>query len=78
VPVLHRQPMPFLDVLEVLAQWTDQAIRQYRDPILRALSVADDDLPILELNILDAKPQGFQQAQPATVEQASDETVLAA
>ena len=43
---------------------------------VRAPPVAHHDLPIVELDVLDAKPQRLEQAQPRAVEQACDEPVL--
>ena len=44
--------------------------RQHRDAVLAALAVADQDLPVAEVDVLDAQPQALEQPQAGAVQQA--------
>ena len=58
---------------KVHPQWIQDRGRQYRNAILAALRVANDDLAPLQYKILDAKPKRLHQAQATAVEQIGDE-----
>jgi hypothetical protein len=54
----------------VCSQRAVQAVRQNRDAIPPAFSVSYDDRPAIEVQILDAKPQAFEQPKPGAVQEA--------
>ena len=64
-------------MLEVAAQRRFRDPRKRRAAIAIALGLADQELPAREVDVLDAQPQRFEQAQPAAVEQRGDETMNA-
>jgi len=58
-----------LDAQQVLLERFDHAVGQNGDAIFVPLRVAHDDGAALEVEILDAQTQAFQQAQNAAIEQ---------
>jgi hypothetical protein len=54
--------------LKLILQGADQGIGKNREPILCALSVADDDLPKREVQVFHPEPRAFHGAQPAPVQ----------
>ncbi len=56
---------------EMRAQRLQQPLRQHRAPVLRPLAVAHRDFPALEVHVLHAQPQTFQQPHPRAVEKRS-------
>ena len=53
---------------EVRLQMRDQRIGEHGEAVFFAFAVADDDLVVTEVNILDAQTQTFHEAQAAAVE----------
>lgn len=52
---------------QVRAQRLDEGTGEHGDPILLALRVANKNLPILKVHILDSQSQAFQQAKPTAI-----------
>lgn len=65
--------VPCADAAEVGAQWCNEGVGECRDPILSALSGSDDDLPAIEVEVLDAKLEAFGEAKAGPIEEASHE-----
>jgi hypothetical protein len=61
------------DAAEVLLQVLDESFRQDGEAILGALCVADQDLVLGEVEILEAQADTLVEAQPAAVEESSHE-----
>lgn len=61
------------DPSQLPLQRKDEVLGQHRHPVLAALALADDDLTPLELDILDAQPQAFEQAHAGAVQQGRDQ-----
>jgi len=55
---------------ELPLQRLDAGCGQHRDPVLRALPVAHQDLAIVEVDVLDPEFEALGQAQPGAVQQA--------
>jgi len=61
--------------LKVQLQWTANALWQYGDSFAHPLAVPHRDLAVAKVDILHAKPEAFEQAQPAAVKQFAHELV---
>ena len=46
-----------------------QALRQERRPVLLPFPVADEEMPLAEVDVLDPEPEAFHQPEPRAVEQ---------
>lgn len=62
------QPMLRLDLLEMKAKLCDEHVGEHGDAVILALAIADNNLMVVEIQILDAQPQNFHQAEPAAVQ----------
>jgi hypothetical protein len=62
---------------ELPSQVVVKAVGQDSNPVLRALTISDEEDAALELDILEPQAQRLQQPQAASVKQAGDEVVLA-
>jgi hypothetical protein len=58
--------------LQLLAQTVFQARGQWNRAVFGSLAISDDQLPAIEIQILDAQPAGIHDAQAGTVHQAGD------
>ena len=67
-----------LHSLKVLAEGLFQARRQEGDSFPHALAFTHGDLLVAEIDVLYPKPEAFEQAQAAPVEQLSHKPVVAA
>ena len=72
-----RVLMSQADVRKVNLQVTGDGSREHGDAILHAFSVANQDAAVVEVHILDAKPQSLEQPEATAIEQASDEAMRA-
>ncbi len=72
---LHIALVEALNVMQVVEQIGGEDVRQHTDPIARALALADDDLMLGEVEILDPQAEAFHQSESAAVEQACHELV---
>lgn len=50
-------------------------VRQHCGPVLRAFAVANDDLRVVEVDILDPQAKGLHQPKAASVQQLNDQQV---
>ena len=64
------------DLLEVQLQAVFDGARQYGHAILVPFSLPHGDLPVPEVDILDAEPQGFEEAKPRAVHEHGRDPVL--
>ena len=60
--------MKFLGLAQLHAEGVYQALGKYRDPVLRALSVANEDCAAREVDVLDSQTSGLHDAQPRAIE----------
>jgi hypothetical protein len=67
IAILDGEPMPLLNATQVLTHWRRQTFRQHGYTVLGALAVADNDLPELELHVLDTEPQRLQKPESGSV-----------
>jgi hypothetical protein len=63
------------DAGEMLFERMDERTGEHRDPFAAALGFTDDDLPVAEIEILDAQAQAFHQAQASAIEELAHEAV---
>ena len=61
--------MDVLDGLDLALEGRDEGVGQDGGAVIFTFSIADDDLMIAEVNILDAQAHTFHQAQAAAIEQ---------
>jgi hypothetical protein len=54
---------------EMIAQRFEQVLRQQSNLVLLSLGVADEQLTVLKVDVLDAKSKALEQAQSATINQ---------
>ncbi len=55
------------DLLEVDAQGLEQDIRKHGDPVVFALPIADDDLAVRKIQVLDAQAHDFHETETAAI-----------
>ena len=60
-------------MLDLAAEGFDQGGRQEGGPVLAALAVADDDVHLVEIDILDPQPEALHQPEAGPVQQAGGE-----
>ncbi len=65
------------DVLQVYLQLIGGRCGEDGDAILHALSIANQDPAVVEVQILDAKSQCFEQPEAASIQQACNESMNA-
>src|SRR5512134_3986821 len=64
-----------LAIGEMPLEGNDQLVRERHHAILGALAIPDQDRPMLEVQILDAQTNAFQEPQPRAVLQAGDQPI---
>lgn len=62
--------MEGLDAIHLPAQGLFERAGQEGDAILPALAVADEDVALAEVDVLDPEPEAFHQPQPGSIEEA--------
>ncbi len=65
------------DPLQLCLQRLVEHRREHTPAVSVALALADEDLPVREVEVLHAQPEGFGEAQAGPVEQADDEAIHA-
>lgn len=68
--------LPYL--LEMRSQRVGDHVRQDRNAVLAAFAVADQLLPVCEVDVLDQKTQRLHDAESASIEQIRDQPMLPA
>lgn len=76
-PRAHILFMLQVDSGEMMTQVFTERLRQHRAPILLPLAVTDDNLPVLEIHVLDAQATAFHQSQTRAVEERCHQAVRA-
>ena len=56
--------MEFLGLAQLHAEGVDQALGKYRDPLLRAFSVANEDCAAREVDVLDSQRAASMMRSP--------------
>jgi hypothetical protein len=77
VALLDIVPVEGPDAIDLLAQGFFQGAGQQGDAVLRALAVADDEMALAEVDVLDPEAEAFQQSEAGAVEQAGHQSIRA-
>jgi hypothetical protein len=72
---LHIAMVEALNVVQVVEQVRGEGVWKHADAVAGALTLADEDLVLGEVEILDPQAEAFHQSQAAAVEQASHKLV---
>ena len=75
--VLQIMTMQFADFVQVSAEVACHGGGKHCPAVFVSLSLADDDLTQLKIDILDSQAEAFHQPQSTTVQQQRDQTVSA-
>src|SRR4051794_33972100 len=69
--------MQFLDPGQMELERAAQAFREQRDALAHAFALADGDLPVTKVDILNPQAKAFEQAQATPVEEMGHEAIVA-
>ena len=62
-----------LDANKMFLQGGNHRLRQQGDPVLCAFAIANQDLPLCKVDVLNTQPNNFADSQAAAVQQLADD-----